>query len=88
MLGKILSLNGQALEWAAEGSGWVTVPEGVQEKFRSCTKQYGLVEHIGDRWTVRVDDPGGLFQHWWFYDIMILWSIREKTPDKDRKTHK
>ena len=24
--------------------------------------------NIGDRWTVGLDDLGGLFQPWWFYD--------------------
>lgn len=30
------------------------------------------MKNIGDRWMVWLDDPGGLFQHWWFYDSMIL----------------
>ena len=30
-LGKIYFSSGQALEWAAQGSGCVTIPEGVQE---------------------------------------------------------
>lgn len=32
-------------EWsgAAQGCGGVTVPGGVQEVFKSCTKEYGLV---------------------------------------------
>jgi len=30
--------------------------------FECCTEGHGLVEHIGDRWTVGLDDLGGLFQ--------------------------
>ena len=26
---------------------------------------------VGGRWTVGLDDIGGLFQPWWFYDSMI-----------------
>ena len=31
------------MEWAAQGSGGVTIPGGVQETFRYCTKGHGLV---------------------------------------------
>jgi len=27
---------------------------------------------VGDGWMVGLDDLGGLFQHWQFYDSMIL----------------
>jgi len=42
--------------------------------FRCCTEGHGLVGNIGDRGTVGLDDLRGLFQPWWFYDSMILWS--------------
>jgi len=32
--------------------------------FRCCTEGHGLLRNIGDRWTVRLDDLGGLFQPW------------------------
>ena len=48
--------------WAAQGGDGVTVPGGVQETFRCCTKGRGLVANIGYRWTVGLDDTGGLFQ--------------------------
>ena len=34
----------------------------VQEIFRCCTKGRDLVGNIGDRWTVGLDDTGGLFR--------------------------
>jgi len=53
------------LEWAAQGDGGVTVPGGIQETFRCCTKGHGLVGNTGGRWwMVGLDDLGGLFQHW------------------------
>lgn len=33
---------------------------------------YGLVGNISGRWTVGLGDLGGPFQHWGFYDSMIL----------------
>jgi len=33
----------QTLEQAAQGSGGVTIPGGVQKKCRFCTSGYGLV---------------------------------------------
>jgi len=53
------------LEQAAQGGGGVTVARGVQETFRCCTEEHGLVGNIGDRWTVGLhDDYRGLFQPW------------------------
>ena len=52
------------LEWAAQGGGGVTVPGGVQETLRCCTKGRGLVGNIGGRCMVGQDDHGGLFQPW------------------------
>ena len=43
------SKNVQALEW-------------VQEKFRCCAEGHGLVENLGDKWMVGLDDLGGVFQ--------------------------
>ena len=52
------------LEWAARGGGEVTIPGGVQETFRYCTEGHGLVGNSAGRWTVGLDDLGGLFQPW------------------------
>ena len=57
-------MNGRALESAAQGGGGVTDPGGAQEMFRCCTEGHGLVGNIGGRWTVGLDDLGGLFQPW------------------------
>ena len=61
---KLLQESSQALEWAAQGGGGVTVSGGVQEKFRCCIEGHGLVGNIGDIWTVGLNDLGGLFQPW------------------------
>ena len=61
----------QALVWAAQGGGGVTVPGGVQETFRCCMEGRGLVGNIGDMWMVGLDELGGLFQP------RILWMKRE-----------
>ena len=58
MLGNTSSKSGQVLEWAAQEGGRVTDPCSVQETFRCCTEEHGLVGNIGDRW---MDDLGGLF---------------------------
>jgi len=50
------------MEWAVQGGGGVTIPGGVQEMFRCCTEEYGLVENIGGMWTVGLDDLRGLLQ--------------------------
>jgi len=55
-------------EWSGAGMGCqgcsgVTVPGGVQETFRCCTEECGLVGNTGNRWTVGLDDLRGLFQH-------------------------
>jgi len=34
---------GEALAQVAQGGGGVTIPGGVQETFRCCTKRHGLV---------------------------------------------
>ena len=49
------------MEQAAQGSGGVTISGDVQEMFR-CSEECELVGNIDDRWTVRLDDLGGLFQ--------------------------
>ena len=66
MLGKISSQKSrQALEWAAQGGGGLTVLGGVQETFRCCSNRHDLVGgSIGGRWTARLDDPGSLFKPW------------------------
>ena len=40
--------------------------------FRLCSEEHGLVGNTGDRWTVWLDDLGGLFQPLCFYDSVIL----------------
>ena len=45
--------------------------------FSCCTEGHGLVGNIGNMWMVGLDDLGGLFQLWWFYDFMILWCTLE-----------
>jgi len=52
------------LEQAAQGAGGVTNLGGIPETCRCCTKRHGLVGNIGGRWTVGLDDLGGLFQPW------------------------
>ena len=47
LLGKNASQSVQALEGAAQGGGWVTVPGGVQETFR-CTEGQRLVGNTHD----------------------------------------
>jgi len=39
----------------------------------SCKVAISLVQwgNIGGWWAVGLDDPGGLFQHWYFSDSMI-----------------
>ena len=64
----LLCKSGQALEWAAQGGDEVTISGDVQETFRCRTEGHGLVGDIDHRWTVRLDDLGGLFQPWRFYD--------------------
>ena len=51
-------------EGAGRGDSQATNPGGVQEMFRCCTEGHGLVGNIGNRWMVRLDDFGGLFQPW------------------------
>ena len=58
----LLQKSGQALEWAAQGGAGVTIPSGVQEKFRCCTKGHGSVGNIGRSWVAGLNDLGGLFQ--------------------------
>ena len=44
----------------------VTNPGVIQETFRRCIEEHGLVRTIGDRWTVGLDDLVGLFHPWGF----------------------
>ena len=60
----LLQERGQVLEWAVQGGDGVTIPGGVQEACRCCTEGCGLVRNVGSRWTVGLDDLGGLFQPW------------------------
>ena len=55
-----------------QGGGGITIPGGVQEMFRCVTEGCGLVANIGGRWMVGLDDLGGLFQPWRFYDSMSV----------------
>jgi len=57
----LLQKSGQALEWAAQEGGGVTIPGGVQETFRHYTEEHGLVGNTGDRWKVGLDDLGDLY---------------------------
>jgi len=60
--------SGNAMEWAAQGGGGVTIPGGVHETFRCSTKKHGLV---GKYWW-QVDSWTG----WsWrsFPRLVILW---------------
>ena len=52
--------------------GVVTVPGGAQGMFKCRAEGNGLVGNIGDRWTFELDDLGGFFQPWLFYDCMIM----------------
>jgi len=56
-------MSGQALEWAAQGSGGITNPGGVQGTFR-CVEGHSLVRTVGGRWMVGLDDLIGLLQPW------------------------
>ena len=58
------------LEQAVQGVDGVISSGGVQEMFR-CTEGHVLVENSGNMWTVGLDDLGGLFQPWCFFDSMI-----------------
>jgi len=59
------------MEWTAQGGGGITDPGDVQGMLRCCVEGHGLVRTIGDRWTVGLDDLGGLLQPWCPYDSMI-----------------
>ena len=51
ILGKIPSQkSGWALEWAAQGVGRVTIPEGVQEPWRCGAEGHDLVGNIDGGW--------------------------------------
>ena len=54
------------LEWAARGSGGVTVPESVQESFNVVLRDVVcLVENTTSaRWTAGLNDLRGVFQPW------------------------
>jgi len=49
------------LEQAAQGGGAVIISGGIQETFRCCTKEHGLVGKYW-WWMVELDDLGGLFR--------------------------
>ena len=68
----------QALEWAVQGGGGVTIPGGVQETFRYGTEGHSLLGNTGDMWMVGLDDLGGHFQPWWFYDSISVQMSLEK----------
>ena len=51
----------KALEWGAQETGWDTVPGGVQEPYRYCIKERGLLGNIGGKWMVGLGDLRGLF---------------------------
>lgn len=57
----------QALEWASQEGVWITIPGGIQEEFRCCTKEDGLEGNIVGMWMVRLDVLGVVFQLWRFY---------------------
>jgi len=42
--------SGQALEQDAQGSGWVTIPGGVQRTCRCGSSGYGLVDVVVGWW--------------------------------------
>jgi len=54
--------SGQAPEQAAQGSGEVTIPGGVEKTCGYGTKEHGLVGSIGGRWPVGLDDLRSIFQ--------------------------
>ena len=56
----ILRKNGEALEWAVQEGGGVTVPEKKKKKCRCGTE--GHSGHGGDELMVELDDLRGLFQ--------------------------
>lgn len=49
--------------------GGVTDPGGVQGTCGRCVEGHGLMRIIGDGRMAGLDDPVGLFQPWWFYDL-------------------
>ena len=48
----MLQKSNQALEWAAQGGGGVTIPRGVQETHRRGIEECDLVGDIGGGWMV------------------------------------
>ena len=52
------------LERAAQGGGRITSPGGVQEMLNVVLTDIVQWGDTGDRWTVELDDLGGLFQPW------------------------
>jgi len=64
IIGPLLSMSGQTLEWAAQGGGGVTDPGGVQGAFVHCVEGHGLMRTIDYGWMVGLGDPVGLFQPW------------------------
>ena len=58
----------QAVEWATQGSGWATIPGGVQETLRCCTEGHGLV---GEYWWRMNGWTGWSWST--FLALVILW---------------
>lgn len=58
----LLRRSGQTLEWAAQGSGGVTVPGDVQEVCRCDTEEHSVMDSISGKWTIGLDDLKGFVQ--------------------------
>ena len=65
------------------GRWWSYQSWRVPETFR-CTEGHGLVGKYW--WTVGLDDLGGLFQPWWFYDSMIFFQNTIEQRSFESKT--
>lgn len=52
------------LERAAQGGAGVTIPGGIQGRFRCCTEGNGLEGNTDDMFTAGLDDLGSLFHPW------------------------
>ena len=65
------------LEWAAQGGGRITVPGGVQETFRCCTKEHRL---LGKYWWL-VDGWTGWSSRS-FPTLLTLWFYKGERPSR------
>jgi len=77
--------NTSLRQWSGAGTGcpWsagVAVPGGVQELCRCCTEGHDSVGNISGRLAVGLDNLRGVFQHWWFYDSVILGQMQITLP--------